>query len=104
MASGLRTALGALSTPHACNVSAKPRFGVPQPRTVVLGDGRTFGTWATPLDGRNRVTSTASVSVDLSERRTRERDLLEVVRASSADSRTTGTTVSATSLPGSRCF
>jgi signal transduction histidine kinase len=51
----------------------------PQMRTVVLGDGRTFGTWATPLVEGNRVTSIASVSVDLSERRTRERDLLEAV-------------------------
>ena len=102
MASALRTALGAVSTPHTCNVSATPRFGVPC--TVVLGDGRTFGSWTTPLDERNRVTSTASVSIDLSEWRTRERDLLEVVRARSADSRTTGTTVSATSLPGLRCL
>ena len=89
------------------HAAAAPLFDsrVPQMRTVLLiGDGRTFGTWATPLDDRDRVTSTASVSVDLPERRTRERDLLELVRASSAASRTTWTTVSARSLPGSRCF
>jgi signal transduction histidine kinase len=51
----------------------------PQMYTTVLADGRSIGTWATPLLAGERVTGIASVSVDLSEPRSRERELLEAV-------------------------
>ncbi len=51
----------------------------PQMYTTVLRDGRSIGTWATPTFQDGRISGIASVSVDLSERRTRERDLLEAV-------------------------
>ena len=55
------------------------RTRLPQMHTTVLRDGRSIGTWATPTLRDGKVTGIASVSVDLSERRTRERDLLEAV-------------------------
>ena len=55
------------------------RTRTPQLYTTVLRDGRSIGTWATPTLQDGRITGIASVSVDLSERRTRERDLLEAV-------------------------
>lgn len=55
------------------------RQRAPQMLTTVLPDGRSIGTWATPILAEDRVTGIASVSVDLSERRSRERDLLEAV-------------------------
>lgn len=51
----------------------------PQMHTAVLRDGRSIGTWARRIEQDGKVTGIASVSVDLSERRTRERDLLEAV-------------------------
>ena len=55
------------------------RSPTPQMYSIVLKDGRSIGTWATRIVQDERVTGVASVSVDLSERRTRERDLLEAV-------------------------
>ncbi len=63
---------------EACLTNAV-RTRTPQMITITLDDGRTIGTWATPIVAAGRVTGIASVSADLSERRSRERDLLEAV-------------------------
>ncbi len=55
------------------------RARAPQMLTTLLKDGRSIGTWATPIIQHGELTGIASVSVDLSERRSRERDLLEAV-------------------------
>jgi PAS domain S-box-containing protein len=55
------------------------RSAQPQMHTMLLKDGRAIATWANPLLEAGRVVGIAAVIIDVSERRNRERDLLDAV-------------------------
>ena len=47
--------------------------------TLILEDGRALATWAQPIIEAERVVGIASVTADVSERQTRERELLAAI-------------------------
>ena len=55
--------------------------GQPQMHTMLLKDGRAIAAWANPLIEGGKVVGIAAVILDVSERRNRERDLLDAVTA-----------------------
>jgi PAS domain S-box-containing protein len=57
------------------------RAGQPQMHTMLLRDGRAIAAWANPLVENGKVVGIAAVILDVSERRNRERDLLDAVTA-----------------------
>lgn len=57
------------------------RSGEPQMQTMTLPDGRAIAVWANPILERRIVVGIAAVILDISERRNRERDLLDAVTA-----------------------
>jgi len=57
------------------------RSGRPQMHTMLLKDGRAIAAWANPLIEGGAVVGIAAVILDVSERRNRERDLLDAVTA-----------------------
>ncbi len=57
------------------------RTALPQTHTMLLKDGRAIAIWANPVIDDGRVVAIAAVILDVSERRNRERDLLDAVTA-----------------------
>lgn len=57
------------------------RSAAPQMHTMVLKDGRAIAAWANPLLEGGKVVGVATVVLDVSESRNRERDLLDAVSA-----------------------
>jgi len=55
--------------------------GRPQAHSMLLGDGRAINLWANPVREAGHVVGIAAVALDVSERRDRERDLLDAVTA-----------------------
>ena len=53
----------------------------PQMLTMVLGDGRALAIWANPVLEGGRVVGIGAIMLDVSERRNRERDVLDAVTA-----------------------